>query len=70
MSNPQTAPSSGVGAFTTQTALVSVPSLGNLPSGPAPNAAGAQAVWLRLTLPAGATAYKGSVDLRTAGTTT
>ena len=70
MSNPQTAPSSGVGAFTTQPAFVSVPSPGNLPSGPAPNAAGAQGVWLRLTLPAGATAYKGSVDLRTQGMTT
>jgi|GEM_PF-4009178 len=56
MSNPQTPPYSGVGAFTTQPAFVSVPSPGNLRSGPAPNPAGAQAVWLRLTLPAGATA--------------
>ena len=69
VANRQTAPSSGVGAFTTQPAFVSVPSPDNLPSGPAPNAAGAQGVWLRLTLPAGATAYKGSVDLRTQGMT-
>jgi len=68
--NRQTAPSSGVGAFTTQPAFLSVPSPGNLPSGPAPNAAGAQGVWLRLTLPAGATAYKGSADFRIQGTTT
>jgi hypothetical protein len=65
----QTAPSSGIAGFITQPALLSVPSPGNLPSGSAPNAAGAQGVWLRLTLPAGATAYKGSVDLRTQGTT-
>ena len=70
MSNRQTAPSSGIGAFTTQPAFVSVPSPGNLQSGPAPNAAGAQGLWLQLTLPAGATAYKGSVDLRMQGTTT
>ena len=68
--NRQTAPSAGVGAFTTQPAFLNVPSPGNLPSGPAPNAAGAQGVWLRLTLPAGATAYKGSADLRIQGTTT
>jgi hypothetical protein len=42
----------------------SVPSPGNLPSGPAPNAADAHGVWLRLTLPAGATAHKGSADFR------
>ena len=68
--NRQTAPSSGIGAFTTQPAFVNVPGPGNLPSGPAPNAAGAQGVWLRLTLPAGATAYKGSAALRIQGTTT
>jgi hypothetical protein len=70
VANRQTAPSSGVGAFTTQPALLSVPSPGNLPPGSAPNAAGAQGVWLRLTLPAGTAAYKGSADLRTQGTTT
>ena len=70
VANRQTAPASGVGGFITQPAFLSVPSPGNLPSGAAPNAAGAQGVWLRLTLPAGAAAYKGSADLRTQGTTT
>jgi hypothetical protein len=70
VANRQTAPSSGVGAFTAQPAFLSVPSPGNLPSGPAPNAAGAQGVWLRLILPAGTTAYKGSADFRIQGTTT
>jgi hypothetical protein len=70
VANRQTAPSSGIGGFTTQPAFVSVPSPGNLPSGPAPNAGGAQGVWLRLTLPAGTTAYKGSADFRIQGTTT
>jgi hypothetical protein len=70
VANRQTTPSSGVGAFTTQPAFLSVPSPGTLPSGLAPNAVGAQGVWLRLTLPAGATAYKGSADFRIQGTTT
>ena len=70
VANRQTAPSSGVGAFVTQPAFAVVPSPGNLPSGTAPNAAGAQGLWLRLTLPAGAAAYKGSADLRTQGMTT
>jgi len=70
VANRQTAPSSGVGAFTTQPALLSIPSPGNLPPGSVPNAAGAQGVWLRLTLPAGAMPYKGSTDLRIQGTTT
>jgi hypothetical protein len=70
VANRQTAPSSGVGSFTTQPAFVGVPNPGNLPPGAAPNAAGAQGLWLRLTLPAGAAAYKGSADLRTQGTTT
>jgi hypothetical protein len=66
----QTAPVSGVGSFIVQPAFVSVPGPGNLPSGAPPNAAGAQGVWLRLTLPAGSGGYKGSADLRTQGTTT
>jgi hypothetical protein len=60
----------GCGSFVTQPAYISLPSPGNLPSGTAPNSAGAQGVWLRLTLPAGTAAYKGSADLRTQGTTT
>ncbi len=60
----------GLGSFTTQPAFINVPSAGSLPPGAAPNGAGAQGIWLRLTLPAGATAYKGSADLRTQGSTT
>jgi hypothetical protein len=59
----------GSGSFVTQPAFIAVPGSGNLPSGAAPNSAGAQGVWLRLTLPAGTAAYKGSVDLRAQGTT-
>jgi hypothetical protein len=68
--NRQTVPSAGVGSFAAQPAFVALPGAGNLPSGSAPNTAGAQGVWLRLTLPAGTAAYKGSADLRTQGTTT
>jgi hypothetical protein len=68
--NRQTTPASGVGSFVTQPALVSVPGAGNLPPGAAPNVAGAQGVWLRLTLNPGTAAYKGSADLRAQGTTT
>jgi hypothetical protein len=67
--NRQTAPS-GAGSFTTQPAFINVPAPQNLPSGAAPNSAGAQGVWLRLTLPAGTAPYKGSADLRTQGNTT
>jgi hypothetical protein len=66
----RTAPSSGIEAFITQPAFLSVPSSGNLPSGPAPNAAGAQGIWLRLNLPAGATAYEGSAEFKIQGMTT
>jgi hypothetical protein len=68
--NRQTAPSTGIGGFVTQPALVAVPGSGNLPPGAAPNAAGAQGVWFRLTLPAGTTAYKGSVQIQAQGATT
>jgi hypothetical protein len=70
IANRQTAPSSGVGSFSTQPLFVTVPGAGNLPSGSAPNAAGAQGIWLRLTLPPGAASYKGSADIRVQGTTT
>ena len=66
----QTAPASGAGSFVSQPAFVPVPGAGNLPSGSVPNSAGAQGVWLRLTLPAGTAAYKGAADLRIQGTTT
>lgn len=68
--NRRTAPASGAGSFVTQPALVTVPGAGNLPPGAAPNTAGTQGVWLRLTLNAGTAAYKGSADLRAQGTTT
>jgi len=67
--NRQSAPSTGIGSFISQPAFVNVTGAGNLPSGSAANSAGAQGVWLRLTLPAGAASYKGSADLRTQGTT-
>ena len=70
IANRQTAPFSGVGAFIAQPAFVTLPGSGNLPSGAVSNASGAQGVWLRLILPAGTGAYKGSADLRTQGTTT
>lgn len=68
--NRQTAPASGAGAFVTQPAFAAVPGSGNLSPGTAPNTANAEGVWLRLTLPAGTAAYKGSADVRTQGTTT
>jgi len=67
--NRQSAPSTGIGSFISQPAFVNVTGAGNLPSGSAANSAGAQGVWLRLTLPAGAAFYKGSADLRTQGST-
>jgi hypothetical protein len=48
----------------------SLPSPGNLPSGTAPNAAGAEGIWINWNLPAGTSAYKGSATLRIAGSTT
>ena len=68
--NRQTPPSSGIGSFISQPAFVAVPGPGNLPPGSAPNIAGAQGLWLRLTLPAGTAAYKGAADIKTQGTTT
>jgi hypothetical protein len=70
IANRQIAPSSGVGSFSTQPTFVAVSGPGNLPPGAAPNAAGAQGIWLRLTLPPGAASYKGSAHIRVQGTTT
>ena len=70
VSDRQTAPSLGIGSFITQPTFVSTPSPGNLPPGAAPNATGAQGMWLRLILPAGPTAYKGAANYRIQGTTT
>jgi hypothetical protein len=72
--NRQTLPANGDATgltFVTQPSAVSViAGSGQLPSGSAPNSAGAQGVWLRLTLPAGTAAYKGGANLRIQGTTT
>jgi len=72
--NRQTLPANGDATaltFVIQPSAVSViAGSGQLPSGSAPNAAGAQGVWLRLTLPAGTGAYKGGGNLRIQGTTT
>jgi hypothetical protein len=70
--NRQTLPTNGDSSsltFVTQPAAVSViASPGSMPAGGV--AADAQGVWLRLTLPAGTTVYKGTADLRTTGSTT
>lgn len=52
------------------TQTINVPSPGNLPPGAAPNAAGAQAVWLHLFLTAGLAPFKTTFQLREYGTTT
>ncbi len=72
--NRQTLPANGDASaltFVAQPAFVSViASPGSLPNGSAPNSAGAQGVWLRLTLPAGTSPYKGGATVRTQGNTT
>ena len=72
VANRQTAPASGITAFTAGAPPqgIGVPAPGNLPAGAAPNAAGAQGIWLNWNLPAGTAAYKGTATLRTQGTTT
>jgi hypothetical protein len=72
VANRQTAPASGIGSFTTGAAPQSqnVPSPQNLPPGSAPNAAGAQGVWLSLALTAGLAAAKTSFDIRAQGQST
>lgn len=72
VANRQTTPVTGVGTISAGSAPQSivVPGAANLPSGTAPNAAGAQGVWVQLVLAAGLAAAKVSVTMRTAGTTT
>jgi hypothetical protein len=70
--NRQTLPTNGDSSALTFTSgsppqSQSVPSPGNLPSGSAPNSAGAEGIWLKLTLPAGSLPYKGVGVLRTQG---
>lgn len=70
--NRQTLPVNGDASaltFVTQPSAVSIiASPGSLPAGGV--AADAQGVWLRLTLPAGSTAYKGAAATRITGSTT
>lgn len=72
VANRQTAPGSGITAFTSGAApqSINVPSPQNLPSGAAPNAAGAQGIWLSLALAAGLAPAKTSFGLRASGQTT
>lgn len=72
ITNRQTAPATGITAFSSGSApqTIAVPSPQNLPSGAAPNAAGAQGIWLSLSLSAGLAAAKTSFTLRVTGTTT
>lgn len=68
--NRQTAPGSGYGSFVTQPASVNfAANSGNLANGAAPNAAGAQGIVWRLTLPAGTVPYKGYATARITGNT-
>lgn len=73
--NRQTLPTNqGGGALTFTSGAApqsqNVPSPQNLPSGAAPNAAGAQGVWGKLTLAAGLAAAKTSFDIRAQGQST
>lgn len=72
VANRQTAPGSGITAFSSGAApqSINVPSPQNLPSGAAPNAAGAQGIWLSLLLTAGLAAAKTSFTLRAQGQST
>lgn len=72
VANRQTAPASGITSFSSGAApqTINVPSPQNLPSGAAPNSAGAQGIWMQLTLPAGITAGLSSFAMRGTGTTT
>lgn len=68
--NRQTVLGSGYGSFVVQPASVPLTaSSGNLASGAAPNAAGAQGIEFRTTLPAGTAAYVGSMFVQTNGST-
>jgi hypothetical protein len=68
----QTVPSVAITAFSSGAApqTLPVPSPQNLPSGGAPNAAGAQGIWLQLVLTAGLAPAKTSFTMRVSGQTT
>lgn len=61
--NRQTAPG-GTGGFVVQPSAIAVPAPGNLPPGAAPNAAGAEGCWFRLTAPAGSQPYNGAAEIQ------
>jgi hypothetical protein len=65
----QTAPGSNVGPFITQPALVRIPGGGTLSAGATPNTAGAQGVWLGLTLPPGVAPFAGEMQMTLLGST-
>lgn len=71
VANRQTAPASGITAFSTGAApqTIAVPSPGNLPNGTAPNAAGAQGIWFSFVLPAGTAPDATSFTMRVSGQT-
>jgi hypothetical protein len=68
----QTLPTVAITAFSSGSApqTIAVPSPQNLPSGAAPNAAGAQGIWLSLLLTAGLAPAKTSFTIRVSGQTT
>ena len=72
VANRQTAPSTGIGSFSSGAApqTINVPSPQNLPSGSVPNAAGAQGLWWRLTLTAGQAPQNTGFTERATGATT
>jgi hypothetical protein len=72
VANRQTAPVSGITSFSAGSApqTINVPSPQNLPSGAAPNSAGAQGVWLSFQLTAGLAPAKTSFTMRATGQTT
>jgi hypothetical protein len=72
VANRQTAPGSGIGSFSTGASpqTIAVPGAQNLPSGAAPNAAGAQGIWLSLALAAGTAAAKTSFQMQAQGQST
>jgi len=72
VANRQTAPVSGITSFSAGSApqSINVPSPQNLPSGAAPNSAGAQGIWLSLQLTAGLAPAKTGFTMRETGQTT
>lgn len=71
VANRQTAPGSGITAFSSGAApqTIAVPG-GDLPDGAAPNTAGAQGIWIRITLPPGTAPGDTSWTPRISGNTT